>query len=577
MSIDKSEVAAGTLLPLVLMSVLTWTAIVSRPPLPIDETRYLSVAWEMHQTGEYLVPHLNGHTYAHKPPLLFWLINLIWFVTGTQGWSGRLAGPAMACMSVILTGRLAGRLWPNQNNVLQAAPLIHCSMMLWMVFSPLTMFDALQAVTVQIAFLGILTFKDGKFSRGLWITGLGIGLGILAKGPVVLVHVLPLMLASPFFFQARRKTFASLSLQICGPIAIGAAIALLWALPAAISGGQAYGDELLWGQTAGRVVNSFSHRQPLWFYMPLLPVAVLPWMLYRKFPGNLIRLSSDTAGAFCMTALAGTVLSLSVVSGKQPYYLVPLLPLMSLVVTRIVTMSETPVNRYETGRIAVGTLIAGLTPLALNTIQPLAFLRLAEVCPTWYSLLLSALGVVLLIPARTTLIGSIRMISSAAVAFISLLVIALSNGFWQEFDVSPLAREIKQLQDHGVQVAWHAEYHGQVHFAGRLHKPIIPLTTEDDIKNWLKEYPQGHVVMRAVDDVSNYPYQEVQNDAVRRTALLHHMRTQTPPGSLYRVEEVRYDQLLRRGLTKGVMVIVKLSPIDKQQSSRDQTSQPDRP
>jgi len=44
-------------------------------PLPIDETRYLAVAWEMRQTGEFLVPHLNGALYSQKPPLLFWLIN----------------------------------------------------------------------------------------------------------------------------------------------------------------------------------------------------------------------------------------------------------------------------------------------------------------------------------------------------------------------------------------------------------------------------------------------------------------------------------------------------------------------
>jgi 4-amino-4-deoxy-L-arabinose transferase-like glycosyltransferase len=31
-----------------------------RPLLPVDETRYLSVAWEMWLGGNWLVPHLNG-------------------------------------------------------------------------------------------------------------------------------------------------------------------------------------------------------------------------------------------------------------------------------------------------------------------------------------------------------------------------------------------------------------------------------------------------------------------------------------------------------------------------------------
>ena len=60
-------------------------ALLSRPLLPIDETRYLTVAWESHQEGNHLVSHLNGETYAHKPPLLFWLINAVWKITGVSG------------------------------------------------------------------------------------------------------------------------------------------------------------------------------------------------------------------------------------------------------------------------------------------------------------------------------------------------------------------------------------------------------------------------------------------------------------------------------------------------------------
>ena len=45
--------------------------ILLRPLLPVDETRYLTVAWEMWTSGSYIVPHLNGEPFSHKPPLLF--------------------------------------------------------------------------------------------------------------------------------------------------------------------------------------------------------------------------------------------------------------------------------------------------------------------------------------------------------------------------------------------------------------------------------------------------------------------------------------------------------------------------
>ena len=51
-----------------------------------------------------------------------------------------------------------------------------------------------------------------------------------------------------------------------------AAIGLGWALPAAAAGGEDYANHILWGQTAGRVVESFAHRRPFWWYLPLLPL-----------------------------------------------------------------------------------------------------------------------------------------------------------------------------------------------------------------------------------------------------------------------------------------------------------------
>ena len=66
-----------------------------RPLWPVDETRYASVAWEMWLRGDFLVPHINGEPYSHKPPLLFWLIQAGWALFGVNdwwpGWSGRCA------------------------------------------------------------------------------------------------------------------------------------------------------------------------------------------------------------------------------------------------------------------------------------------------------------------------------------------------------------------------------------------------------------------------------------------------------------------------------------------------------
>ena len=83
-----------------------------RPLLPIVETRYLAVAWEMHLSGDIFHLTRNFDSYSHKPPLLFWLINLVWLATGVSETAARLVGPVFAVASLALTGHLARRLWP---------------------------------------------------------------------------------------------------------------------------------------------------------------------------------------------------------------------------------------------------------------------------------------------------------------------------------------------------------------------------------------------------------------------------------------------------------------------------------
>ncbi|NQV54931.1 MAG: glycosyl transferase, partial [Rhodospirillales bacterium] len=106
-----------------LWAVLVGAALVFRPILPVDETRYVGVAWEMWLSGDFLVPHLNGVPYSHKPPLLFWLINAGWGVFGVNDWWPRLVAPAFGLGCVYLTSHLARRLWPASSAYL-LAPLI---------------------------------------------------------------------------------------------------------------------------------------------------------------------------------------------------------------------------------------------------------------------------------------------------------------------------------------------------------------------------------------------------------------------------------------------------------------------
>ena len=172
--LGRSRWRVGTiLLPTVWLASVA-TALASRPLLPIDETRYASVAWEMWRSGQYLVPHLNGAPYSDKPPLLFWLILAGWRLVGPVELWVRLIGPACGVASLALTAVLAKRLWPERGSVSQVAPIILAATLVWLVYSTLLLFDTVLTVCVLVAVIGTVDTRRG-LRHGLVLIAIGTG------------------------------------------------------------------------------------------------------------------------------------------------------------------------------------------------------------------------------------------------------------------------------------------------------------------------------------------------------------------------------------------------------------------
>ncbi|HRO14132.1 MAG TPA: hypothetical protein PLL33_03645, partial [Paracoccus sp. (in: a-proteobacteria)] len=109
----RGWIASAGACALLGLAAVAVAGVLLRPALPIDETRYLAVAWEMWTRGDWLVPTKNFEPYTHKPPLLFWTISLVWSLTGVSETAARLVGPGYAALALVLTGRLARQLWPD--------------------------------------------------------------------------------------------------------------------------------------------------------------------------------------------------------------------------------------------------------------------------------------------------------------------------------------------------------------------------------------------------------------------------------------------------------------------------------
>src|SRR5436309_8021162 len=58
------------------------------PLLDPDEGLYASIAQEMLQRGDWVIPHVNGLPYLEKPPLYFWLTAGTMWLVGPAEWVG---------------------------------------------------------------------------------------------------------------------------------------------------------------------------------------------------------------------------------------------------------------------------------------------------------------------------------------------------------------------------------------------------------------------------------------------------------------------------------------------------------
>ncbi|MFL6235322.1 MAG: ArnT family glycosyltransferase [Thermoanaerobaculia bacterium] len=489
-----------------------------------DEPTGAAIGRTMLESGDLIVPRLNGEPFLEKPPLYWWTQVAVFRLFGVSDTTARVPSALFGVLG-LLTAWALGRLWGTGRQgvlavcVLGTTLLFLCNVGRVIVDSALLFF-------VALAHLGFALAAEPRSSwepRGArWLIAVALALAFLVKGVVAV----GLGAGPPVIFlllTRRRSAWRDLRPLVLPCLLSFGLLVVPWAVALQHADGWAALREGLLSNTAGRVASTaqtrrYGHAQPFYYYLEVGPPLLLPWIL--ALPAML------RTGAFrggerrgearrLLLASAGLgVLLLSAAATKREIYLLPLLPAWSAAVAwwlaRVAEQGPGDVWDRRTLKALAG--FAVLLPLLLGSAalavawaprvsRGLAVLRGAMMPGRLAVFGLAALALAVLV--AVFLSGRAPRVSRLAAALV-LVCLSLETG------LLALADPIKRMTEMTSAVALvfpgtapvpaylpvssNESVYGILEF--ELGRRTLALKTQDELAAWMRAHPGAPVLFR---------------------------------------------------------------------------------
>jgi hypothetical protein len=309
------------------------------------ETRYAEIAREMRSSGDYLAPRLNGLLHFDKPPLAYWSVAAGFAACGENEWGARLPVLLAALVTLALTALAARRF---------AALLIRPGLATWLLGSCL-LFATVGRALASDPFLGAAVTGFWAFAPSP-VAIAWLGVGFLAKGPVVFVPTLLVILAVAALSRDR------VPLRWLGPAWswwLFAGIALPWYL-LIVSRTPGLLRFFLADELWARYTTSEHHRPgPPWYFVGVLIAGALPWT--PALVAGLARSWRERSRIESRLLLGWLLVPLAFFSfsgSKLPAYLLPVFPAVALLAARGLE-PDSRAARWSTAAALASAAVAG--------------------------------------------------------------------------------------------------------------------------------------------------------------------------------------------------------------------------
>ncbi len=331
----------------------------------MDEPRYAQVAREMFARHDWITPTLGGKPWLEKPALYYWQAMLAYAVFGVSDWAARLPSAAdatlmMAAIYLFLRRFCSGFELDGALITASAAGVIG--------FARAASTDMPLAAMFTIALLAWYGWQESGRKLYLALFYVFLGLGVLAKGPVALFLAIGIIVA--FSLAIRDARLIWRTLWFPGILLFGAFV-LPWYIAVQFRNPEFFRVFILEHNFARFGTNLYHHKEPFWYYLPVVLFGLLPWAVFvvlaliekiREWFAGERKLSPEaTLSVFLMIWLIVPIIFFSISQSKLPGYILPALPAATLLLVVYLREHVTAGSRPGALPIVLHSAVAALT------------------------------------------------------------------------------------------------------------------------------------------------------------------------------------------------------------------------
>jgi 4-amino-4-deoxy-L-arabinose transferase-like glycosyltransferase len=305
-----------------------------------DEPLGAGVGRTMADSGDWIVPRLNGQPFLEKPPLYWWTLAAGLRLFGNNDVAARAPSALFAGLTLLAVWA-AGRRLGRARQGLLAVCVLATTMLFLHNATRVTVDPALMffVALVHLGFMLLAEARSVKEARGAWLLiAVALPLAFLCKGIVAVgLGAGPPVL---YLLATRRgRALRELLLLAALGLPLFALLVVPWAVALQRTAGWSGLQECLVNNTVGRFVHTdasarYGHTQPVWFYLAIAIPWLLPWTLALPAMARSAALRRRTPGSdgrrLLLTTAALGLLMLTVPSSKREVYLLPLLPAFAI-------------------------------------------------------------------------------------------------------------------------------------------------------------------------------------------------------------------------------------------------------